>query len=88
MDDMLRYKLDGGGGTDFSCFWDHWADEQIEPKLALIFTDGFPFGSWGPSNYCDTLWVITEGAKTRVRPPFGRFAYYDSASGIEELGEA
>ena len=61
---------------------------QIEPKLALVFTDGFPFGSWGPHNYADTLWVITEGAKTRVKPPFGRYAYYDHGIGVEELGEA
>jgi predicted metal-dependent peptidase len=88
MDDLLKYKLNGGGGTDFGCFWDHWKKEHIEPKLALVFTDGFPFGSWGPDNYCDTLWVITEGAKTRVKPPFGRYAYYDHGIGLEELGEA
>jgi hypothetical protein len=87
-DELLSYKLGGGGGTDFDCFWNHWKKEEIEPKLALVFTDGFPFGSWGPSNYCDTLWVITEGAKTRVRPPFGRWAYYNSAIGVEDLGEA
>ena len=86
-DELLRYELGGGGGTDFSCFWNHWMNNQIEPKLALVFTDGFPFGSWGPHNYADTLWVITEGAKTRVKPPFGRYAYYDSKVGLEELGE-
>lgn len=88
MDDMLSYKLKGGGGTDFSCFWNHWKKEQIEPKMALIFTDGFPFGDWGPSNYCDTLWIITEGAKTRVKPPFGQYAYFDGKIGIEEIGVA
>lgn len=88
MDDLLNYKLGGGGGTDFSCFWNHWKNEQIEPKMALVFTDGFPFGDWGPSNYCDTLWVITEGAKTRVVPPFGQYAYYDSHIGIEEIGSS
>jgi predicted metal-dependent peptidase len=82
-DDLLKYKLGGGGGTDFGCFWKHWMDNQIEPKLALVFTDGFPFGDWGPHNYADTLWVITEGAKTRVKPPFGRYAYYDSTVGLE-----
>jgi predicted metal-dependent peptidase len=88
MDDLLKYKLGGGGGTDFGCFWNHWKNQQIEPKLALVFTDGFPFGDWGPSNYCDTLWVITEGAKTRVKPPFGRYAYYDSQVGLEEVGQS
>lgn len=88
MDEMLSYKLGGGGGTDFGCFWNHWREQRIEPKMALVFTDGFPFGDWGPSNYCDTLWVITEGAKTRVKPPFGLYAYYDSVAGLEEVGSA
>jgi predicted metal-dependent peptidase len=87
-DDLLKYKPMGGGGTDFECFWKHWNDNDIEPKLAVVFTDGFPYGSWGPDNFCDTLWVITEGAKTRVKPPFGRYAYYDHGIGVEELGEA
>ena len=88
MDDLLKYKLGGGGGTDFGCFWNHWKKEQIEPKLAMVFTDGFPCGDWGPSNYCDTLWVITEGAKSRVKPPFGQYAYYDSQVGLEEVGNS
>jgi predicted metal-dependent peptidase len=87
-DELLSYKLDGGGGTDFDAFWDYWKDNKIEPKLAVVFTDGFPFGSWGPDNYADTLWIITEGAKTRVTPPFGRYAYYENGKGIEEVGEA
>lgn len=87
-DELLRYNLKGGGGTDFDAFWNFWMEEGIEPELALVFTDGFPGGSWGPSNYADTLWIITEGAKTRVKPPFGRYGYYSSDNGIDELDEA
>ena len=87
-DELLAYQCKGGGGTDFDAFWNFWKDEQIEPKLAVVFTDGFPYGTWGPDNYCDTLWVITEGYKTRVKPPFGRFAYYEHGTGIEEVGDA
>jgi hypothetical protein len=32
--------------------------------------------------------VITEGHKTRVKPPFGQYAYYDHDSGVEEIGVA
>ena len=67
-------------------FWNHWMENDIEPKKAVVFTDGYPFGTWGPENYCDTLWVITEGAKTRVKPPFGEYAYYDHAEGVSEIG--
>lgn len=86
-DDLKNYKIMGGGGTDFDVFWKFWQDNEIEPKLALVFTDGFPYGSWGPDNFADTLWIITEGAKTKVKPPFGRFAYYTTGEGIDEVGE-
>ena len=86
IDELLNYKPMGGGGTDFSAFWNYWMDNQIEPKKAVVFTDGFPFGSWGPENYCDTLWIITEGMKTRVKPPFGQYCYYESQAGVEEVG--
>ncbi len=87
-DDLLRYECKGGGGTDFSAFWDYWKENNIEPKKAVVFTDGFPFGSWGPEGYADTLWIITEGSKTRVKPPFGQYAYYDHGKGVEEIGAA
>jgi predicted metal-dependent peptidase len=87
-DELMTYECKGGGGTDFSAFWKYWMDNHIEPKKAVVFTDGFPFGDWGPENYADTLWIITEGAKTRVKPPFGSYAYYDHDSGVEEIGEA
>lgn len=87
-EDLLNYEPVGGGGTDFNAFWNYWMDEQIEPKKAIVFTDGFPCGDWGPENYADTLWIITEGAKTRVKPPFGQFAYYDHGNGIDEVDAA
>jgi predicted metal-dependent peptidase len=85
-DELLRYKPVGGGGTDFGCVWDYWKENNIEPKKAVFFTDGFPFGSWGPEGFADTLWIITEGAKTRVKPPFGQWAYYSSREGVDEVG--
>lgn len=87
-DELLSYECKGGGGTDFDAFWNYWKAENIEPKKAVVFTDGFPFGSWGPEGYADTLWIITEGAKTRVKPPFGQYAYYEHGQGVEEIGEA
>lgn len=85
-DELLNYKPVGGGGTDFGCVWDYWQENNIEPKKAVWFTDGFPFGSWGPEGFADTLWIITEGAKTRVKPPFGQYCYYSSREGVDEVG--
>jgi len=88
-DELLTYECKGGGGTDFDAVWNFWKSQEIEPKLAVWFTDGFPnSASWGPENYCDTLWVITEGYKTRVRPPWGRWAYFEHGKGVEETGSA
>jgi len=87
-DELLKYECKGSGGTDFMAFWNFWQEENLEPKLAVVFTDGYPFGTWGPENYAETLWVITEGYKTKVKPPFGRYAYYEHGKGVEEVGSA
>ena len=75
LEDIADYKLAGGGGTDFDCFFDYFKKEEIEPKKLVVFTDGYPGGSWGDPNYCDTVWVI-HGDKN-PDPPFGTFALYD-----------
>ena len=75
MDTMLDYEVSGGGGTDFDCIFTYLKDEQIEPKRLIVFTDGYPFGSWGDENYADTLWIL-HGTKTIV-PPWGQYAYYE-----------
>lgn len=76
-DDVSTYELAGGGGTDFECIFDDLKERDINPKLLVVFTDGFPCGSWGIPDYCETLWVIH--GSTTIIPPFGRHAYYDEA---------
>jgi predicted metal-dependent peptidase len=73
--DISEYKITGGGGTDFMCNWNFMKDNDITPKKLIIFTDGYPYGSWGDENYCDTLFVI-HGSNSIVSP-FGQTAYYD-----------
>lgn len=75
LDTIDDYELAGGGGTDFDCIFRHLKDEQIEPKRLVVFTDGYPCGSWGDPNYCDTVWII-HGDKN-PNPPFGTFALYE-----------
>jgi predicted metal-dependent peptidase len=76
LEDIADYKLAGGGGTDFDCFFDYFKKEEIEPKKLVVFTDGYPGGSWGDPNYCDTVWVI-HGDKN-PDPPFGVWALYEN----------
>jgi len=75
MDTIDTYEPKGGGGTDFDAIFDYLKDEGIQPKRLIVFTDGYPCGSWGDPNYCDTTWII-HGDKN-PNPPFGSYAIYD-----------
>jgi len=78
LDDITGYEIAGGGGTDFDCVFDYFKANEIEPKRHIMFTDGYPNGSWGDEQYCDTVFII-HGSKTIV-PPFGQYAYYEEES--------
>ena len=73
-DEILEYKVAGGGGTDFEANWTFMKDQGIEPKKFIMFTDGYPCGSWGDEEYCDTLFVIH--GNDSIISPFGQTAYY------------
>ena len=76
--DLMEYEIRGGGGTEFMCNWDYMKEQDIVPKKFIMFTDGYPYGSWGEEQYCDTVFVI-HGNDTIV-PPFGTVAYYDAVT--------
>ena len=73
-DELMEYECKGGGGTDFDANWKFMKDEDINPKRFIMFTDGYPCGSWGDEDYCETLFII-HGNETIVSP-FGQTAYY------------
>ena len=73
-DDITSYVPVGGGGTLFECNWDFMKNEEIEPKRFIMFTDGYPCGSWGDADYCETLFII-HGTESIIAP-FGQTAYY------------
>ena len=75
LDTIDSYEPAGGGGTDFDAIFRYLKDNAIEPKRLIVFTDGYPFGSWGDANYCDTTWIIH--GDPDPNPPFGTFAIYD-----------
>jgi len=75
MDLIDEYEPMGGGGTDFDCIFTYLKDIGNVPKRLIVFTDGYPCGSWGDADYCDTTWVI-HGDKN-PNPPFGTYAIYD-----------
>jgi predicted metal-dependent peptidase len=75
MDTIDSYEPAGGGGTDFDAIFDYLKQVGNVPKRLICFTDGYPCGSWGDKDYCDTTWIIH--GDPDPNPPFGTFAIYD-----------
>ena len=74
LDTICDYEPAGGGGTDFDCVYQYLKHNEIEPKRLVMFTDGYPYGSWGDENYTETVFIL-HGTRSIV-PPFGQYAYY------------
>lgn len=75
MDSVENYEPMGGGGTDFTAIFDYLKESGKEPKRLIVFTDGYPCGSWGDPDFCDTTWIIH--GDPNPNPPFGQYAIYD-----------
>jgi predicted metal-dependent peptidase len=73
-EEIREYEIIGCGGTDFECNWTFMEENDINPSKFVMFTDGYPFGSWGNEAYCDTLFVIH--GSDHIIPPFGEYTYY------------
>ena len=72
MGEFMEYELNGGGGTDFDCVFDWMKEEGVQPKKLVMFTDGYPYGSWGDESYCDSLFIVHGGYGDRIpEAPFG-----------------
>jgi len=78
LDSIMDYEPAGGGGTDFDAIYRYLKDEDIQPRRLVVFTDGYPFGSWGDENYCDATWILH--GTTSIVPPWGTYAYYEESS--------
>lgn len=80
IDEIDEFELEGGGGTEFDCFFDKMKEDHHVPNKLVVFTDGYPWGSWGDDTYCDTIWVIHGGGYSDRFPeaPFGMNIKYES----------
>jgi len=72
--EIAEYHVRNCGGTNFQSNWDFMHKNNIEPKKFIMFTDGYPYGSWGEEDYCDTLFIIH--GTDKIKSPFGETAYY------------
>jgi len=78
-ENLLEYDVQGGGGTDFDCNWEYMKQNDIQPKKFIMFTDGYPFGSWGDEDYCETVFIIHGHHDKNTKAPFGVTAHYEEA---------
>jgi len=76
-EDLLDYEIHGGGGTDFMCNWHYMHENDIQPKKFIMFTDGYPWDSWGEDDYCDTVFIIHGHHDKNLQAPFGVTAHYE-----------
>jgi predicted metal-dependent peptidase len=77
LDSIVDYEVQGGGGTSFECFYEYFKENDITPHRLVVFTDGYPGGSWGDENFCEVTWILH--GTTTIEPPFGTWAYYEEA---------
>ena len=77
---LEEYEIMGGGGTEFDCNWEYMKQHDITPKKFIMFTDGYPWGSWGDEDYCDTVIVIHSNRDRSLMAPFGLTTHYEDAA--------
>jgi predicted metal-dependent peptidase len=78
---LMEYKIMGGGGTDFDVNWSYMKANDVQPKKFIMFTDGYPYGSWGDESYCDTIFIIHSNHNKGLQAPFGVTAHYEESRG-------
>ncbi len=76
-ENLEDYEVMGGGGTDFDANWNYMKEHDINPKKFIMFTDGYPWNSWGDEDYCDTIFVIHSHHDKNLEAPFGQTAHYE-----------
>ena len=73
--ELEEYEPQGGGGTDFEVNFTFMEENGIQPKKFIMFTDGYPCGSWGPEDFCDTIFIVK--GNTSAEAPFGQTVIYE-----------
>ena len=74
-EDLLSYEPMGGGGTDFDANYNWMKEQGLQPKKFIMFTDGYPCGSWGDPDWTDTLFIVK--GNTTAEAPFGQTVIYE-----------
>jgi len=73
--ELEEYEPVGGGGTDFDINFQYMLEQGIEAKKFIMFTDGYPCGSWGPEDQVDTIFIVK--GNENAEAPFGQTVIYE-----------
>jgi predicted metal-dependent peptidase len=73
--ELEEYAPEGGGGTDFDINFQFMLDQGIEAKKFIMFTDGYPCGSWGPEDQVESIFIVK--GNTTAEAPFGQTVIYE-----------
>jgi predicted metal-dependent peptidase len=76
VEDFLKIKAKGGGGTSFEVIFNYVNKAMVEnlPKSIIILTDGYaPFPDEKKANGIPTLWLINNN---EINPPWGKVARF------------
>ena len=85
INEMLEYKITGGGGTSYDAT--EYFKEVNQPRTYINFTDGYPYSSWGDEDYCKTIFIIHDESaiNSKITSPFGTTLYYSTSNTVEEI---
>jgi len=78
--ELLEYEPQGGGGTDFDINFQFMLDQGIDAKKFIMFTDGYPCGSWGPEDQVDTIFIVKGNESAEA--PFGQTVIYEKDAAL------
>lgn len=78
LDEIYEFELQGFGGTMFECNWEMMRENEIMPDQFILCTDGYPCGTWGEEDYCETVFLIHSA--TDIEAPFGTTVHYEEAA--------
>lgn len=85
-DEIMDYEPKGGGGTDISAIFRYYEENDIRPKLLIVFTD-LESHAFGPPDYCNTIWLVENPWNPNITPPFGQWVRYSRDEGVLDSGE-
>lgn len=74
-ENISEYQIKGGGGTSFDVNWSYMKENSIEPKIFVMFTDGYTGDGWGDADYCETIFIIKHNQSAKA--PHGITVTYE-----------